>query len=202
MNGNHMEIAGNLASDPELRFTASGTPVVKFDVGVTERKRNTQTGQWEDAGVSWFRVIVWGNPAENVAASLLRGMRVMVSGKMRQRSYEDKEGGTRYVWELTAEEVGPSLMYATADVKRVTRSRPNGPDDTDQWAGMSDATRNRPEPPADASSERAAEPASPDGAAESAVSPEGAAASATVATGAGSASTGKRARSRAATATS
>jgi single-strand DNA-binding protein len=188
MNGNHMEIAGNLTGDPELRFTASGTAVATLNVGVNERRRNTKTGEWEDGNTTFFRVIVWNQPAEHVAESLTRGMRVMVTGIMRQRSYEDKEGTTRYMWEITAEEVGVSLRYATADVKRVTRSRPTGPDTSDGWAGM-DASPERP----GRSSQSPAEPASPAATVASDVAPERPAEPATASASPGSGGAAKRA---------
>lgn len=144
MNGNAITIAGNLASDPELKYTPTGTAVATLNVGVSERRKNGKTGEWEDAGVSWFRVIVWGNPAEHAAESLTRGTRVMVTGVMRQRSYEDKSGETRYVWELTAEEVGPSLRYNAVEVKRTNRAKATAPDRSDPWTGIDAST----EPPA------------------------------------------------------
>ena len=156
MNGNATQISGNLASDPELKFTPSGTAVATLNIGVSERRKNSNTGEWEDSGVTWYRTIVWGQPAEHVAESLTRGMRVMVNGTMRQRSYEDKSGETRYVWELTADEIGASLRFGPVDVKRVNRSKSSAPDRSDPWAGI-DASTERPD--SETGSERASEPA-------------------------------------------
>ena len=108
-------IVGNLGADPELRFTPSGIPVATLNVGVGERRRNA-AGEWEDSGTTWYRVILWNQAAENVAESLMRGMRVMVSGTMRSRNYETKEGEKRTTWELTADEIGPTLRGQTVTV--------------------------------------------------------------------------------------
>lgn len=159
MNGNSHTIAGNLGTDPELRFTANGNAVVALNVGVDERKRNAETGEWESAGTSWFRVIAWGNLAENIAQTFTRGMRVIVTGAMKQRAYETREGEKRYSWELTADDIGPSLRYATAEVRRASRERP-GPDESDPWATEPAGTTAGPQsPPETASPAPAAEPA-------------------------------------------
>lgn len=164
MIGNSITITGNLADDPELTFTPTGIPVVKFAVGVSERRR-TPSGEWEDGDTTWFRVTVWRDMGENVAASLIRGNRVTVTGTMRSRSYEDKEGVTRTAWEITADDVAASMRFAEVRVHKTARNRPNRPDTAGQWDGM-DTSRERPAS-ADTGSERPGESASPAGTAES-----------------------------------
>jgi single-strand DNA-binding protein len=115
-------IAGNLVDDPELRFTPSGQPVAKFRVASTPRFRDNQTGEWKDGDSLFLTCNVWRQAAENVAESLTRGMRVLVSGRLRQRSYETKEGEKRTVYEVEVDDVGPSLRNASAKVNRVARS--------------------------------------------------------------------------------
>ena len=115
-------ISGNLVDDPELRFTPSGQPVAKFRVASTPRFRDNQTGEWKDGDSLFLTCNVWRQAAENVAESLTRGMRVIVSGRLRQRSYETKEGEKRTVYEVEVDDVGPSLRNASAKVNRVARS--------------------------------------------------------------------------------
>ena len=115
-------IAGNLVDDPELRFTPSGQPVAKFRVASTPRFRDNTTGEWKDGDSLFLTCNVWRQAAENVAESLTRGMRVIVSGRLRQRSYETKEGEKRTVYEVEVDDVGPSLRNASAKVNRVARS--------------------------------------------------------------------------------
>jgi single-strand DNA-binding protein len=119
-------IAGNLVEDPVLRFTPSGQPVASFRVASTPRFRDNATGEWKDGDALFLACNVWRQAAENVAESLTRGMRVIVSGRLRQRSYETKEGEKRTVYEVEVDEVGPSLRNASAKVNRVTRSRTDG----------------------------------------------------------------------------
>lgn len=114
-------ITGNLTSDPELRFTQSGDAVANLTVAVNERKKSGD--QWEDDGATFYRVAAWRDLAENVAESLQRGMRVIVSGGLRTRTWTDKEGTERLSLDLTADEIGPSLRWATA---RVTRTQSSG----------------------------------------------------------------------------
>lgn len=114
-------VVGNLVDDPELRFTPNGTPVAKFRVASVPRNFNKDTQQWEDAKDGLFLTCsVWRQAAENVAESLQRGTRVIVQGRLKQRSYEDREGVKRTVYELDVEEVGPSLKSATAKVTKTT----------------------------------------------------------------------------------
>jgi single-strand DNA-binding protein len=119
-------IAGNLVDDPELRFTPAGQPVARFRVASTPRFRDNATGEWKDGDSLFLTCNVWRQAAENVAESLTRGMRVIVSGRLRQRSYETKEGEKRTVYEIEADEVGPSLRSASAKVNRVARTGGNG----------------------------------------------------------------------------
>ena len=115
-------IAGNLVDDPELRFTPAGQPVARFRVASTPRFRDNSTGEWKDGDSLFLTCNVWRQAAENVAESLTRGMRVIVSGRLRQRSYETKEGEKRTVYEVEVNDVGPSLRNASAKVNRVARS--------------------------------------------------------------------------------
>ncbi|MFF1284366.1 single-stranded DNA-binding protein [Streptomyces sp. NPDC058299] len=115
-------VIGNLVDDPELRFTPSGAAVAKFRIASTPRTLDRQTNEWKDGESLFLTCSVWRQAAENVAESLQRGMRVIVQGRLKQRSYEDREGVKRTVYELDVEEVGPSLLRATAKVEKVRRS--------------------------------------------------------------------------------
>ena len=119
-------IAGNLVDDPELRFTPAGQPVARFRVASTPRFRDNATGEWKDGDSLFLTCNVWRQAAENVAESLTRGMRVIVSGRLRQRSYETKEGEKRTVYEVEVDDVGPSLRNASAKVNQVARSGGDG----------------------------------------------------------------------------
>ena len=119
-------IAGNLVDDPELRFTPAGQPVARFRVASTPRFRDNSTGEWKDGDSLFLTCNVWRQAAENVAESLTRGMRVIVSGRLRQRSYETKEGEKRTVYEVEVDDVGPSLRNASAKVNRIARSGGDG----------------------------------------------------------------------------
>jgi single-strand DNA-binding protein len=114
-------VVGNLTDDPELRFTPSGAAVANFTVASTPRTFDRQTNEFKDGDALFMRCSVWRQSAENVAESLTRGMRVIVSGRLRQRSYETKEGEKRTVVELEVDEIGPSLRYATAKVTKANR---------------------------------------------------------------------------------
>src|SRR5215467_8021035 len=107
-------VVGNLTADPELRFTPSGAAVANFTVASTPRTYDRQTNEWKDGEALFLRASIWRQAAENVAESLTRGARVVVTGRLRQRSYETKDGEQRTVVELDAEEIGPSLRWATA----------------------------------------------------------------------------------------
>src|SRR6202789_1646283 len=115
-------IPGNLVDDPELRFTPAGQPVAKFLVASTPRYLDKNTNEWKDGDSLFLTCNVWRQAAENAAETLRRGMRVIVSGRLRQRSYETKEGEKRTVYEVEVDEVGPSLRNASAKVTRSARS--------------------------------------------------------------------------------
>jgi single-strand DNA-binding protein len=119
-------IAGNLVDDPELRFTPSGQPVAKFRVASTPRYLDKNTNEWKDGDSLFLTCNVWRQAAENVAESLTRGTRVIVSGRLRQRSYETKEGEKRTVYEVEVDDVGPSLRNASAKVSKMARSGGDG----------------------------------------------------------------------------
>jgi len=114
-------IAGNLTADPELRFTQSGAAVTGFTVASTPRMFDKNANEWKDGEALFMRCSIWRDAAENVAESLQRGMRVVVVGRLKQRSYETKEGEKRTVVELDVDEVGPSLRYAQAKVTKAQR---------------------------------------------------------------------------------
>jgi single-strand DNA-binding protein len=119
-NGNTVELIGNITRDPELRFTPSGAAVANFGLAVNRRWRNQQTNEWEEQ-VSFFDVVCWRELAENVAESLTKGSRVIVTGRLDQRSWETDQGEKRSKVEVVADEVGPSLRWATAQVTRNER---------------------------------------------------------------------------------
>ena len=119
-------VIGNLTADPELRFTPSGAAVANFTVASTPRTLDRETQEWKDGEALFLRCSVWREAAENVAESLIRGSRVMAQGRLRQRSYETKEGEKRTVVELEVDEIGPSLRYATATVTKASRTGAGG----------------------------------------------------------------------------
>ena len=117
----NVTIVGNLTGDPELRFTPSGAAVASFTMASTPRVLDKATNEWKDGEALFMRCSVWRQYAENVAESLTKGMRVVVTGRLKQRSYETREGEKRTVVEMEVDEVGPSLKYATAKVNKVQR---------------------------------------------------------------------------------
>jgi len=119
-------VVGNLVADPELRFTPSGQPVATFRVASTPRIMDRQTNEWKDGDSLFLTCNVWRQAAENVAESLQRGMRVIVSGRLKQRNYETKEGEKRTVFEVEVDDVGPSLRNASAKVNRASRGGGEG----------------------------------------------------------------------------
>jgi single-strand DNA-binding protein len=119
-------VVGNLVDDPELRFTPAGQPVARFRIASTPRFLDKQTNEWKDGDSLFLTCNVWRQAAENVAESLTRGTRVVVVGRLKQRSYETKEGEKRTVYEVEVDEVGPSLRNASAKVNKVARSGGNG----------------------------------------------------------------------------
>jgi single-strand DNA-binding protein len=119
-------VVGNLTDDPELRFTPSGAAVAKFRIASTPRTLDRQSGEWKDGEPLFLACNIWRDAAEHVAESLQRGSRVIVQGRLRQRSYETREGEKRTVYELEVDEIGPSLRYATAKVQKMSRSGGGG----------------------------------------------------------------------------
>ncbi|HIW63884.1 MAG TPA: single-stranded DNA-binding protein [Candidatus Stackebrandtia excrementipullorum] len=141
-------VVGNLTEDPELRYTPSGAAVAKFRVASTPRTFDRASGEWRDGEAMFLSCNAWRNLAENVAETLSRGSRVIVQGRLRQRSFETREGEKRTVFELEADEIGPSLRYATAKVQKVSRGGGGGarsgsaPSD-DPWATATPAPSGR-----------------------------------------------------------
>lgn len=119
-------VVGNLTADPELRFTPSGAAVANFTVASTPRMFDRQSGEWKDGEALFLRCNIWREAAENVAESLTRGARVVVQGRLKQRSFETREGEKRTVMELEVDEIGPSLRYATAKVNKASRGGGGG----------------------------------------------------------------------------
>src|SRR6476646_3497642 len=119
-------VVGNLTADPELRFTPSGAAVASFTIASTPRQFDRNTNEWKDGEALFLRCSIWCQAAENVAESLQRGMRVVAQGRLKQRSYETREGEKRTVVEMEVDEVGPSLRYATAKVNRTQRGSSSG----------------------------------------------------------------------------
>src|ERR1700759_1053273 len=119
-------VVGNLTADPELRFTPSGAAVASFTIASTPRPFDRQSNGGEDGGAPFLRRSIWRQAAENVAGSLQRGMRVVAQGRLKQRSFETREGEKRTVVEMDVDEIGPSLRYATAKVNRTQRGSSSG----------------------------------------------------------------------------
>ncbi len=119
-------VIGNLTDDPELRFTPSGAAVAKFRIASTPRNFDKTTNEWKDGEPLFLACNIWRQAAENVAESLQRGARVIVTGRLKQRTYETREGEKRTVMELEVDEIGPSLKYATAKVQKMQRSSSSG----------------------------------------------------------------------------
>lgn len=140
-------VVGNLTADPELRFTPAGKAVANLTIASTPRTFDRQSGEWQDGDALFLRCAVWGKPGENVAETLTRGMRVMAQGRLRQRSYETREGEKRTVVELDVDEIGPSLRYATAKVTKEARGggssapRSSRPANDDPWGSAPPAGR-------------------------------------------------------------
>ena len=132
-------VTGTLTRDPELRFTAGGQGVASF--GVAVNRRYQKNNEWVEQ-TSFFNVTAWGTLGENAAASLTKGMRVIVTGRLEQRSYETQQGEKRSVVEIVADEIGPSLRWATAQVEKVARSEGGG----FQGGGNAGGNRNSPDP--------------------------------------------------------
>lgn len=141
---NVITITGNLADDPELRFTPNGVAVTSVRVAVNQRRFNRETNSWDERLDGFFTCNVWRDQAENVASSLTKGSRVVVIGRLRSRSYEDREGQTRWVTEIEADEICPSLRWATAKVERNPRGGGGGGSDT-SWGAPPPASAPEPE---------------------------------------------------------
>lgn len=120
-NDTPLTIIGNLTADPDLRFTQAGIPVASFTIASTPRRFNRQTNEWEDEEALFMRCSLWRDAAENLAESLVKGARVIAQGRLKQRSFTDREGNNRISIELDVDEVGPSLKYATAQPNKVQR---------------------------------------------------------------------------------
>jgi single-strand DNA-binding protein len=123
-NGNSITLCGNITREPELRFTPSGQPKANFGIAVNRRWQNRQTNEWEEA-VSFFNIVAWGSLGENASESLQKGSRVLVTGRLEQRSWETDDGEKRSIVEVVADEIGPSLRWATAQVVKNDRKGPN-----------------------------------------------------------------------------
>ncbi|WP_336632083.1 MULTISPECIES: single-stranded DNA-binding protein [unclassified Microbacterium] len=119
-------VVGNLTADPELRYTQNGLPVANFTIASTPRNFDRQANEWKDGEALFLRASVWREFAEHVAGSLTKGMRVIATGRLKQRSYQDREGNNRTAIELEVDEIGPSLRYATAQVTRAASGSGGG----------------------------------------------------------------------------
>lgn len=129
-------VVGNLTADPELRYTQNGLPVVNFTIASTPRTLDRASGEWKDGEALFLRASVWREFAEHVAGSLTKGSRVIATGRLKQRTYQDREGQNRTSIELEVDEIGPSLRYATAQVTRAASrgGQQSSPAQTEQWA--------------------------------------------------------------------
>lgn len=134
-----MTIVGNMTHDPELRYTQAGLAVVSFTIAASERKFDSETKEWKDGDTLFLRCTAWRDLAEHVA-SLTKGTRMIVTGRLKQRSFEDKEGQTRTVFELDVDEAGPSLRYATATLTKTQSSRTQQDNRQNQNAGQPEPT--------------------------------------------------------------
>ena len=137
MNDTAITITGNAVEDPELRYTPNGVPVANFRVASTPRYLDRTSGDWKDGESTFLTVRIWKQQAENVCESVTRGTRLIVTGKLRQRSYETKEGEKRTVYEVDADDVSVSLKFATAKIaraKRSTSAQATGDQPADPWA--------------------------------------------------------------------
>jgi single-strand DNA-binding protein len=124
-NGNSVTLIGNVTRDPEMRFTPSGQATATFGLAVNRRWQNRQTQDWEEA-TSFFDIVCWRELAENASESIQRGMRIIVTGRLEQRSWETQEGEKRSKVEVVADEVGPSLRWASAQVTKNEKKGPSG----------------------------------------------------------------------------
>jgi single-strand DNA-binding protein len=141
---NSTTLAGNLTNDPEVRYTRDGQAAVNFGLAVTRRWRSRNSDEWEES-TSFFDIVCWRELAENAAMSLTKGMRVIVTGRMEQRTWENDEGERRYKVEVIAEEIGPSLRFATAEVMRTERLEQPAQDSDEGTEAGSDEREGSPE---------------------------------------------------------
>lgn len=123
---NFVQIIGTVGRDPELRYTTGGHAVCSFSVAWTPRKKNQQTGEWEDGDTSWFNCSAWRDLGENIAASIAKGTRVVVTGSVAARDWEDKDGNKRTSIDIDVQDCAPSLRWAQAQVERVSRNSGGG----------------------------------------------------------------------------
>jgi len=145
---NFVQIIGNVTRDPELRFTTGGTAVCSFGIAYTPRKRNAH-GEWEDGDTSYFNCSAWRDLGENIAASISKGMRVVVTGSVRARDWEDRDGNKRTSIEIDVDDCAPSLRWAQAQVERTSRSGGGGGGHSDGGSsngGSSGGGNRRPDP--------------------------------------------------------
>jgi single-strand DNA-binding protein len=142
-------MSGNLTADAELRFTPAGLAIATFNVACTPRVLDKQTNEWRDGDTTFLRCMAWRTLAENVAESLTKGVRVLVTGRLKQRSYEARDGSNRTVFEVDVDDVGLSLRNATAKVANAGRSSGGGfgAADDDQWSSVSGSSNFSDEPP-------------------------------------------------------
>ena len=140
---NSVTLVGNLTKDPELRYTAAGRGVASF--GIAVNRRYQVNGEWQEQ-VSFFNVVAWGDLGENAAASLNKGNRVIVTGRLEQRSYETREGEKRSVTEVIADELGPSLRWAQAQIERISRDSADGGSGGGSGGGSSSGAARTPDP--------------------------------------------------------
>jgi single-strand DNA-binding protein len=133
MSAISITVTGNLTGDPELRFTPQGRAVAQFTVASNERFKDNGSGEWKDGPTSFVKCNAWADMAEHVAESLNKGDRVVITGTLRQRSYENKEGEKRTIWEVAVSDIGASVKYATVRISKVRRD--GAPIPEDPWAG-------------------------------------------------------------------
>ena len=145
MADNTVTLVGNITDDPELRFTPSGRPVANFTVAVNRRYKDND-GTWQDKLDGFFRCNVWADQAENAAESLQKGTRVVVTGRLQQRSWEDNDGNKRSAFEVQVDEVGPSLRWSTAQVQKSQRSGSGGGGGSQSGGGGQDWSAPAPAP--------------------------------------------------------
>jgi len=143
-----LTITGNLTADPELRFTTAGTAVAAFTVAASRRVYDQASGQWQDGDTLFLRCSAWRDLADHAAESLTKGVRVIVTGRLKQRTYETTEGDKRTVYEVDVDDLGPSLKWATAKIARTSRDKvPHPADGPDPWEVETAAAGNGDRPP-------------------------------------------------------